>query len=743
MTRIVAVCLAISLLLSPSPARADDARDCGFHFDYDVTIAACTRLLQRGTRQQKQKAATLNDRADAYRSIGEWDLAIADLNEAIRLDPSNEDHFLERGMAHLSKGNTERALEDHAQYVRLKPRQAHSYIMRHYAFMRLGRWDKAIEDLNQAVSLEPHSHNSYTTRASLFSTLGRPDRALEDYSQAIRADAKDGWAYSYRGTFYSGRGQFDRAIEDHSQAIVAKPSYDYFYQRRGEVFAAMGDLDRALEDLGQAIKVDPKDASNYTARAKIHQKKGDWQRAAEDHASAVNLSPSALLDRARFFVDKGDWTRALEDFADLIRAKPKDTWIYHARADAFRKKGDWARALEDYTAAIQVRPKQHHPYIARGMALLEKGELDRAVEDFNAAIAREKTGYASGAYVGRGRVLAQQGKLDEAIAEFSTALLYHPATHETLLQRGLAYAAKGERDKAMADLRKVVEIPTTYESARKVQAQARQRLALLEGGGVAGAQPAEIDTKARPETKPAATQPTLGRRIALVIGNSDYRHTGHVPNAGNDARTIARALRELAFAEVTERYNLGYAETVEALRNFGDTAEQADWGVVYFAGHGIEMNGTTYVIPVDAKLARDSHVRDEAVDLTRILDKAAGARRLKLVILDACRNNPFVARMARSAGAIRAVERGLGRIEPDGDVLVAYAAKHGTVAEDGTGANGPFAQALVEQMKVPGVDVRIMFGRVRDAVRRATEGRQEPFLYGSVGGDLHFFRLQN
>ena len=265
-------------------------------------------------------------------------------------------------------------------------------------------------------------------------------------------------------------------------------------------------------------------------------------------------------------------------------------------------------------------------------------------------------------------------------------------------------------------------------------------MALLERGTTATA---GLQTEVKADPKPEAADRPVGRRIGLVIGNSDYRNTPRLPNAANDARAVARALRENGFAVVTERLNLGYTEMVDALRTFGDAAAQADWGVVYFAGHGLEMSGTTYVVPVDARLERDAHVRDEAIDLGRILDKAAGARQLKLVILDACRNNPFVTRMIRSAGATRAVDRGLGRVEPDGDVLVAYAAKHGTVAEDGAGDNRPFALALIEHMKAPSIDVRIMFGRVRDSVRRTTDGRQEPFLYGSVGGDLHYFKVPN
>lgn len=230
-----------------------------------------------------------------------------------------------------------------------------------------------------------------------------------------------------------------------------------------------------------------------------------------------------------------------------------------------------------------------------------------------------------------------------------------------------------------------------------------------------------------------------GRRVALVVGNGAYSHVSALPNPRRDAEAIAKLLRQVGFVEVRTLMDANHGQLTSALKSFGDLAEGADWAMVYFVGHGIELGGQAFIIPVDAKLERDSHVRDEAVALDRVLEKVATARQLRLVVLDACRNNPFTARMTRTAGYTRSVDRGLSRVEPDGDVLVAYSAKHGTVAEVGDGQNSPFVNALLEQMPHPGVDIRIMFGRVRDSVRKVTSGRQEPYLYGSVGGESHMF----
>jgi uncharacterized caspase-like protein len=175
---------------------------------------------------------------------------------------------------------------------------------------------------------------------------------------------------------------------------------------------------------------------------------------------------------------------------------------------------------------------------------------------------------------------------------------------------------------------------------------------------------------------------------------------------------------------------------VDALRRFGRDAVDSEMAVIFFAGHGLEVAGDNWLVPVSAELRHERDLQYEAVNLKLMLDAVVGAARLRMIILDACRNNPLGERMQVAANATRAVNaRGLGRVEPTGDVLVAYSAKHGTVAEDGPpGGNSPFAEALISNLPSPGLDVRILFGRVTDTVRSRTGGRQEPFTYGSVGG---------
>jgi hypothetical protein len=226
------------------------------------------------------------------------------------------------------------------------------------------------------------------------------------------------------------------------------------------------------------------------------------------------------------------------------------------------------------------------------------------------------------------------------------------------------------------------------------------------------------------------------KRVALVMGNSAYKSAPRLINPANDSRAVSLLLKAAGFDVVEARTDLSIQDMRGALREFSDQAQDAQIALVYYAGHGIEVNGNNYLVPVDARLQRDVDVDDEAIPLDRVLRIIEPASRLRLVILDACRDNPFWAQMRRSV-ATRSSGRGLARVEPAlSDTLIAFAARAGSTAADGKGVHSPFTAALMKYLTEPGLDVRIAFGRVRDDVLKSTSNQQEPFVYGSLGGSV-------
>jgi Caspase domain len=221
------------------------------------------------------------------------------------------------------------------------------------------------------------------------------------------------------------------------------------------------------------------------------------------------------------------------------------------------------------------------------------------------------------------------------------------------------------------------------------------------------------------------------KRIALVVGNSNYAHVPKLPNPSRDAISVGQMFRDAGFNSVDVIVNATNIEFKRAIRKFEIDADQADIAVIFYAGHGIEIGGANYLIPIDARLASDRDAEDEAVTLDRVVASADGASKLRLIMLD---DNPFTSLMRRDRKN-REVSAGLGRAQPTStDTLIAYAAKAGSTAEDGDGQHSPFTSAILKHLTNPGLDIRLAFGRVRDEVMRATGSRQEPYVYGALGG---------
>ena len=221
-------------------------------------------------------------------------------------------------------------------------------------------------------------------------------------------------------------------------------------------------------------------------------------------------------------------------------------------------------------------------------------------------------------------------------------------------------------------------------------------------------------------------------RIALVIGNSNYQ-VGALANPANDANAMARSLRDTGF-EVMQYTNLNKRELEESLRAFGGKIQRGSVALFYFAGHGVQVKGVNYLVPIGARLEKEGDAEYEAVDAGRIMNEleAAGSR-LNIVILDACRNNPFAQRM-------RSLSRGLAVMSAPSGTVVAYATGPGEVASDGDGKNGLYTQELLKHMHEPNLKIEEVLKRTRIAVKEKTNGQQVPWENTSLDGDFYFVK---
>jgi len=231
------------------------------------------------------------------------------------------------------------------------------------------------------------------------------------------------------------------------------------------------------------------------------------------------------------------------------------------------------------------------------------------------------------------------------------------------------------------------------------------------------------------------TPALAAKRTALVIGNGAYKDSP-LRNPINDAEDMARMLKDLGF-EVIHKTNLARTQMREAIRQFGTRLREADVGLFYFAGHGVQVDGKNYLVPIGTDIEAEDETEDEAVDAGLVLRKMESAGNpVNLVILDACRNNPF-------ERSFRTSSRGLAGMEGPTGSFIAYATAPGSVAKDGEGRNGTYTKHLLKNMRQPGVDIAKMFRQVRVGVMKDTDDKQVPWNSSSLTGDFYFITEGN
>jgi uncharacterized caspase-like protein len=234
---------------------------------------------------------------------------------------------------------------------------------------------------------------------------------------------------------------------------------------------------------------------------------------------------------------------------------------------------------------------------------------------------------------------------------------------------------------------------------------------------------------------PAASETRAKERVALVLGMAGYQDIQALRNTVNDARALAQTLEGIGF-QVDVLMDANRQETIAALDSFAFKAETADIALIYYAGHGVSVQGTTFLIPVDAKVKQAKDIVSASVTMDQMLAAVDGARKMSIVILDSCRDNPFPdvidLRDPEVAKGLTTGKGGLAVPSPDRGTLVAFAARDGAVALDGAGQNSPFNIALRENIVRPELEISLLFRRVRDDVLAATANQQEPATYGAL-----------
>lgn len=441
---------------------------------------------------------------------------------------------------------------------------------------------------------------------------------------------------------------------------------------RCEAYAAGGSFSRAIADCDKVVQLAPNDPASHLARAEVLDEYGNHDGAIQAVTRALQIAPPAMKAR-----------------------------LYNRRAAFHRHKRDFKSALADSNAALALEARDPGALNDRGLAHLDLRDTGRALADFNAALAL-KPDYAT-ALANRALCHAYAERYDLAVADMDRAIALEPGQARFFHNRALFHLFAENYDFAEADAVRALRLAPGIGNAELFLKQART------------AKDAIAARKLAPPTN---------ARIALVIGNSKYRHGPPLPNPVHDAEDVARELAKAGYKIYGyPKTDMTRAEMNLAIASFYQEAKGAGSAVVWYSGHGQEFVetdgdfGRNYVIPVDAKIMSSKDIRLQGIPLSELMLSVMPAKGLRMVIVDACRNNDF-----DPAIPFRGFARE-GRL----GMLVVYSTKPGTYAGDGEGRNSPFAEAFVAEMKLnPKDDLRALLARVTRRTGAATSQQQIP-----------------
>ena len=330
--------LAAELAGFISPIRAQTSEDVGGCYkesNPDQAIDYCTRAIEAGRLPASNLAIVFTNRGNAYNYKGEYERAIQDFEQAIRLDRGCAYAFNGLGNAYNGKGDYDRAIRDFDQAIRLIPDYGYAFNGRGNAYNDKGEYDRAIQDFDQAIRLNPKYAYAFNGRGNAYNHKGQHDRAIQDYDEAIRLKPDHAYAFNGRGNAYNDKGEYDRAIQDFDQAIRLNPKYAYAFNGRGNAYNDKGEYDRAIQDYDEAVRLDPNYANAFFNRGNAYNSKGDYDRAIQNYNQAVTLDPNfvdAFFNRGFARFEQGAIAAAVPDFAKSAELAPADRynilWLY-------------------------------------------------------------------------------------------------------------------------------------------------------------------------------------------------------------------------------------------------------------------------------------------------------------------------------------------------------------------------------------------------------------------------------
>jgi tetratricopeptide (TPR) repeat protein len=604
-----------------------------------------------------------------------------------------------QGKQWLDQQRNDEAITAYREAVRRDPGNAVAQYGLGVAYSRTGADDQAIAAYREAIRLQPDNVDAYYGLGVVSERKGHDDAAIAAFREVIRRRPEDAMARYGLGAASARQGHDEQAISAYREAIRLKPSLTDAHYQLGTIYARLRQDEQAITAFREAIRLQPGNADAYYSLGLLHTKQGQNDQALEAYRQALRLNPNyaeAYAGLGVVYIRARQDDQALEVYRQALRLNPNLPSTYYGMWGLFKLKGDASEAQRAWQAYQALVPGAG-PEPGANFAQTEMPEPPAPIAVAVAA-ARPST----------------EAPVVQTPAPVEPSSPAPPAPPRVSTERS---AEATPKTAPVAVVPEPPVAPAPLISPAPLPAPA--------------ASPPPVSTPAPriPMTTVTALS-TSERRTALVIGNAAYR-TDPLRNAVNDATDIAKGLRQLGF-EVMELHDADHQRMEEGVEQFTRQLGRGGVGLFYYSGHGVQVSGLNYLVPVDAKINRESDIKYQSVQVDWVLDRMRDAgNELNVIVLDACRNNPY-ARSGRNA------QPGLAMMQAVSGSLIGYATSPGTTAEDGPGRNGTYTKHLLHFMQVPSLSAEQMFKEVRVAVAQETGKKQIPWVSTSILGDFYF-----
>jgi tetratricopeptide (TPR) repeat protein len=624
-----------------------------------------------------------------------------------------------QGKQWLDQQRYNEAIAAYREAVRRDPRNAVLHYGLAVAYSRTGEDAQAITAYREVIRLQPNYADAHYGLGVVSERQGQDAQAIAAYREVIRLTPENAMAYYGLGVASGRQGQEEQAVSAYREAIRLNPSLADAYYNLGMVYARMRQDAQAIAACREAIRLQPTDALAHYGLGVAYSRTGEDAQAIAAYREAIRLQPSyadAYHSLGVIYAKQRQNDQALAAYREAIRLNPNHADAYTGLGVMYSRARQDAQAMEAYRQALRLNPNQPNAYY--GLWIVYKTQRD-VTEAQRAWQAYQMLVPGAGP---EPDALLAQGETPEPSA---------PTAVEMVAVRPTAAALPPQPPAPVPSSPPPQPEPPRTSPERSAESIATPSLvaALPEPPAAPTPPPAPAPPPRAPETGVPALA-TSERRTALVIGNAAYR-VDPLRNAVHDATDMAATLRRLGF-QVTELQDAAHQQMEEGVEQFTRQLGRGGVGLFYYSGHGVQVSGVNYLIPVDARISRESDIKYQSVQVDWVLDRMREAgNELNVIVLDACRNNPY-ARSWRSA------QPGLAVMQAASGSLIGYATSPGTTAEDGPGRNGTYTKHLLHFMQLPSLSAEQMFKEVRVAVAQETGKKQIPWVSTSILGDFYF-----